>query len=52
MEPERSQSASLFPSVAAQLRGALSNLYLAAALTCHSLSIIPSFLAGNCDCVI
>ena len=31
MEPERSQSASLFPSVAAQLRGALSNLYLAAA---------------------
>lgn len=31
MEPEQNQLASLFPSVAAQLRGALSNLHLAAA---------------------
>ena len=31
MEPEQNQLATLFPDVAAQMRGALSNLYLAAA---------------------
>jgi len=31
MEPEKNQLASLFPDVAAQLRGALSNLHMVAA---------------------